>query len=77
VTFKTMLNGGESPLLVPPTILADSPLVLQMPVAGDESSFSSTAAFGALRQSRLPDACCLPLVCLDPALRSIAPPLIA
>jgi len=77
VIFKTMLNGGESPLLVPPAILADSPLVSPTPMAGDESSFSSTAASGVLRQSRLPDACCLPLVCLDPALRSIAPPLIA
>lgn len=73
LTFKTMLSGGEAPLLAPHPMLIVFTLALHVPTACDDASFPIAAA--AMRQARLLDACCKPVVCLDPALHTNAPPL--
>ena len=72
-TLKTMLAGGDSPTLVAPqlhTLYLLAPILLAL----DATETQPEASFS--RQAKTRDWVFTPLVCLGPALRSLAPPLV-
>jgi hypothetical protein len=73
-TLKTMLAGGDAPTLVAPQLhtlylLAPVALALDATETQPDASFS--------RQAWTGDWVFTPLVCLGPAFRSLAPPLLS
>ena len=74
-TLKTMIVGDDAPAVVAPLFYS---LHLLYPAAlvpvPEPAEATATAAF--FRRIRIPDRVFAPGVCLDPAFRSLAPPLL-
>jgi hypothetical protein len=73
-TLKTMLAGGDAPTLVAPQ-LHTLYLLAPMTLALDATEVQPKAPFS--RQAWTGDWVFTPLVCLGPAFRSLAPPLLS
>ena len=71
LTFKTILAGGDPPILTTPhlpTPFLIDPVVLSLDAAERQADVSFS------RRVRRADLAFTPVVCLGPALRSLAPP---